>query len=199
MYMKIKLLNSFAGIGGNTKNLDRDLFEITHVETNKKRINYLQKTFQDDITIEADAYQYILENIMEYDIVWASPPCPTHSNVRWANRTKENFTYVYPDMQMYGLIFLLQRARQYEPWIVENVTPYYEPLIEPTVKLGRHMIWSNKHIPFKKFGADNIAEIKRDHERNLSVKDLRDEMNGDIGKYIIENLLDKKISLEEFM
>ena len=31
-------------------------------------------------------------------------------------------------------------------WVVENVTPYYEPLTRPTQTLGRHLFWANFHI-----------------------------------------------------
>ncbi len=186
----ITYLNTFAGLGGNTEKLDRSKFNITHVENNKKRLDYLEDNFKQDIVIKADAYQFILDHIMDYDILWASPPCPTHSAIRWGNRRHKGFTYAYPDMQLYGLIFLLQRARKYESWIVENVTPYYEPLIKPTAILGRHLIWSNFNIANKKFGPDNIQN---------KTKDERDKMNADIGKYII-NCINKKqdITLEAF-
>ena len=28
-------------------------------------------------------------------------------------------------------------------WVVENVVPYYEPLVKPTQKVGRHLFWAN--------------------------------------------------------
>ncbi len=28
-------------------------------------------------------------------------------------------------------------------WLIENVKPYYEPLINPSIILGRHYFWSN--------------------------------------------------------
>ena len=67
----ITLLNTFAGVGGNTKLLDRDQFEITHVETLAKRCNYLEEFFPNDTVIKTDAYQYILDHILEYDIIKA--------------------------------------------------------------------------------------------------------------------------------
>ena len=32
-------------------------------------------------------------------------------------------------------------------YVVENVIPYYDPLIAPTIALGRHLVWSNYVIP----------------------------------------------------
>ena len=195
----ITLLNTFAGVGGNTKLLDRDQFEITHVETLAKRCNYLEEFFPNDTVIKTDAYQYILDHILEYDIIWASPPCPTHSSVRWLSKNKAGFKYVYPDLKMYEIILLLQKAREDKSWVVENVMPYYEPLITPTAKIGRHLIWSNKIIREKEFPPDNIKHMKVDPNRPLSRKDLRDEMNGDIGKYIINSIIGKNFGLEDYV
>lgn len=193
---KISLLNTFAGLGGNTELLDREKYEVTHIENVDKRIEYLKKTFPQDTVIKADAYDFILNNIMKYDIVWASPPCPSHSNARWGNRRYDGFTYVYPDFKMYSLIALLTRARKYEHWVVENVRPYYKPLFEPTAVVGRHCIWSNKAIKSRKFPADGINEIKADKENGLSVKDLRDKMNPTVGQYIIESLMQNPLKDE---
>lgn len=41
-------------------------------------------------------------------------------------------------------------------WVVENVKPYYEPLIAPTVILQRHLVWSNFDIPEAEFKTKHI-------------------------------------------
>ena len=34
-------------------------------------------------------------------------------------------------------------------WVVENVDPFYKPLIRPSFRLGRHLFWSNFEVkPF---------------------------------------------------
>jgi len=48
----------------------------------------------------------------------------------------------YPDMSLYQEIMFLQSYAKC-PWVVENVVPYYAPLIAPTVQIGRHLFWSN--------------------------------------------------------
>jgi hypothetical protein len=53
-------------------------------------------------------------------------------------------------------------------WVIENVIPYYEPLIKPTVELGRHFFWSNFEIQSKKF--TNI-DVSRSTQEELA-KDL---------------------------
>lgn len=42
-------------------------------------------------------------------------------------------------------------------WVIENVKPYYEPLVKPTVQLGRHIFWSNFSIPQIKFNNIDVA------------------------------------------
>ena len=51
-------------------------------------------------------------------------------------------------MTLYSMITWLKHFCKDKSWIVENVVPYYEPLVKPTVKLDRHLIWSNFEIPF---------------------------------------------------
>jgi len=47
----------------------------------------------------------------------------------------------YVDMTLYQEIIFLKHFFKGN-WVVENVNPYYEPLI-PAKKMGRHLIWSN--------------------------------------------------------
>ena len=170
-------LNLFAGHGGNTELLDRSLFEVTHVETDPKRIELLKEKFPGDKIIGADAYQYLLDHVREFDIIWASPPCTTHSSIRWSNRNKPNFKNVYPDLKLYQVILFLQRA--HDLWIVENVVPYYDPLIKPKAKVGRHLVWASHMIKDQEFPTDNIIHID---------KDLRDRMNPEIGLYLLSQV-----------
>ena len=51
----------------------------------------------------------------------------------------------YPDMKLYEEILFLKHNFDGK-WVVENVQPYYEPLI-PAEKRGRHLFWSNFYIP----------------------------------------------------
>jgi DNA (cytosine-5)-methyltransferase 1 len=52
----------------------------------------------------------------------------------------------YPDMSLYQEIIFLQNFARC-PWVIENVIPYYKPLISPTAQIGRHLYWSNFDIP----------------------------------------------------
>ena len=51
----------------------------------------------------------------------------------------------YPDMKLYQEIIFLD-AFYNGKYVVENVVPYYEPLI-PAKKRGRHLYWTNFNLP----------------------------------------------------
>lgn len=140
--MKIKVLNLYAGIGGNRK-FWRNV-EVTAVENNEAIANAYKTFFPGDKVVIGDAHQYLLEHFNEFDFIWSSPPCPTHSRMRKAFLPRGRIKPVYPDMTLYQeIIFLKHHAKV--PFVVENVNPYYEPLIKPQ-KLGRHCFWTNFKI-----------------------------------------------------
>ena len=97
----MKILNLYAGIGGNRK-LWEDV-EVVAIENNEKIAEIYQDFFPKDKVILADAHQYLLEHFAEFDFIWSSPPCPTHSILRFLQEKK-----LYPDMNMYQEILLLK-------------------------------------------------------------------------------------------
>jgi len=136
----IKILNLYAGIGGNRKLWGGDIM-VTAVEINPEIAKIYQDFFPNDKVIVADAHQYLLDHYNEFDFIWSSPPCPTHSIL---NRTGRHKTTRYPDMRLYQEIIFLQYNFKGD-YVVENVNPYYEPLILPQYA-GRHCFWSNFNI-----------------------------------------------------
>lgn len=166
----MKILNIYCGIGGNRK-LWGDNHQITAVEYDPKIAKIYQDNFPNDTVIVADAHQYLLEHFKEFDFVWASPPCPTHSRLRTMNKE-----VVYPDMSLYQEIIVLQKWFK-GLWIIENVIPYYEPLIRPSLILHRHAIWCNFKISKKEFEGLGTCKIKG--ERVL----LQDKLGFDVSKY----------------
>lgn len=146
----MKILNLYAGIGGNRKRWG-DEHEVTAVENDPEIAKIYQDYFPNDKVIVRDAHQYLLEHFDEFDFIWSSPPCPTHSKVRkqlcMKKRNGETFMQnkpVFPDMRLYQEIIFLDNYFD-GLYVVENVTPFYEPLIEPQ-KVGRHCFWANFKI-----------------------------------------------------
>ena len=151
----MKVLNLYAGIGGNRK-LWTDV-DVTAVEINPEIAKIYQDFFPDDNVIVGDAHQYLLEHYKEFDFIWSSPPCPTHSRVRFMavmsddeRNQHESFNPKYPSMSLYQEIILLQTHFKGK-WVVENVISYYEPLIKP-YKYKSHYYWSNFIIDGKEIG-----------------------------------------------
>ena len=139
-----KVLNLYAGIGGNRKfwtNVD-----VTAVERDEKKARVYRDHFPNDEVVVTDAHKYLLNHYNEYDFIWASPPCPTHSRIRklGAGEGEQNDA-VYPDMKLYQEILFLDGYFDGK-YAVENVKPWYDPLID-AYDVGRHYIWSNFHVP----------------------------------------------------
>jgi len=140
----MKVLNLYAGIGGNRKLWEN--VEVTAVELDPEIAEVYQSFFPQDKVIVGDAHQYLIDHYREFDFIWASPPCPTHSQL--ANSTqKGNGIIRYPDMKLYQEIIFLKYYFE-GVWVVENVDPYYTPLIDPAIKLCRHLFWCNFNIRY---------------------------------------------------
>lgn len=136
----MKILNLYAGIGGNRKLWTN--CEVTAVESEQYIADAYKKLYPDDTVIVSDAHQYLLDHYKEYDFIWSSPPCPTHSKMRLSLVKSKP---VYPDMKLYEEILFLKHFYKGN-WVVENVIPYYSTLIEPAAILERHVFWSNAQI-----------------------------------------------------
>ena len=147
--MALKILNLYSGLGGNRRYWTD--CEVTSVELDSKIADAYKKQFPQDELIVGDAHEYLRENIDSFDFIWSSPPCQSHSKMVKATRHKIR---KYPDMKLYEeIIYLMHFSKS--KWIVENVAPYYEPLIEPTKKIGRHYFWSNFDFPEIEFPSFN--------------------------------------------
>ncbi len=142
----MKILNLYACLGGNRYKWDEVTdVEVTAVEWDEELARLYQERFPNDKVIVADAHQYLLDHYKEFDFIWSSPPCPTHSKVRITQKTTNAFIPLYPDMKLYQEIIFLDNHFDGK-YVVENVTPYYEPLINAN-KRGRHLYWTNFNLP----------------------------------------------------
>ena len=140
----VRVLNLYACLGGNRYKWDEVAnIEVTAVEWDEELAKLYQERFPNDKVIVADAHQYLLDHYKEFDFIWSSPPCPSHSGIRW--KAKYKLDAIYPDMSLYQEIILLDKWFEGK-YVVENVIPYYEPLITAK-KRGRHLYWTNFNLP----------------------------------------------------
>ena len=180
MLKALKALNLYAGLGGN-RQLWKDV-DVTAVENNKDVADIYRDFYPNDLVIIGDAHNFLLKNYSQFDFIWSSPPCQTHSQIRYnigfkANRKYKKVVAVYPNMELYQEIILL-RYYFAGKWVVENTVPYYEPLIKGNKTAG-HIFWSNFIID--KFDAGN-----RNH-RGGTVESLQKRKGIDISSYNIKN------------
>jgi len=176
--MIIKILNLYAGIGGNRKLWGGvGNIKVTAVELNPEIAKIYQDFFPQDKVIVADAHQYLLEHFKEFDFIWSSPPCPTHSKLALCYGNNINCTKLrFPDMKLYEEIILLQYFFKGK-YVVENTFSYYEPLIKPTI-YRQHYYWSNFIIQGEK-------NDFRGH--NLGIEGLQKLKDIDISSYKISD------------
>ena len=124
----MKILNLYACLGGNRYKWDEVAdIQVTAVELDPEAARLYQERFPNDTVIVADAHQYLLDHYKEFDFIWSSPPCPTHSRFQTSMKTIRKMEY--PDMKLYQEIIFLDNFFEGK-YCVENVIPFYEPLIQ---------------------------------------------------------------------
>jgi DNA (cytosine-5)-methyltransferase 1 len=144
----MKILNLYCGIGGNRKlwTPKGDNHEITAVELDSKIAEIYKDYFPNDTVIIGDAHQYLLDHFKEFDFIWSSPPCPSHSNRRLPGVHAGQVQPIYPAMELWQEIILLQHFHKKGSfYCVENVKSYYEPMFNPQIR-ERHWFWANFYI-----------------------------------------------------
>lgn len=142
--VKMRVLNLYAGLGGNRK-LWGDEHEITAIELDPEIAKFYADHYPKDKVIVTDAHQFLLDHYLEFDFVWSSVNCPSHSRARFWAAKGGKFKAVFPDLKLYEEILFLDNYFDGK-WIVENVKPYYTPLLPPKIEIGRHLFWSNFRI-----------------------------------------------------
>jgi len=194
MLKKIKVLNLYAGIGGNRKlwkNVD-----VTAIEYDKNIAKIYQDFFPSDKVIVTDAHQYLLDHYKEFDFIWSSPPCPTHSRMRNLCDVQKGKKTPYPDMKLYQEIIFLKHWFKGK-WVVENVMSYYEPLIKPFIS-GNHYFWSNFYISkFEKVERGIRTKDISEKESARGFK-LNKELSKGFRKKVLNNCVFPELGLHVF-
>jgi len=192
----LKVLNLYAGIGGNRR-LWADC-EVTAVEYSPEIAQVYGQLYPQDIVVVNDAVAYLEKHYAEFDFIWASPPCPSHGQYRHnVGVIGKGFAPIMPDMTLYAQIVFLQHYFKGK-YVVENVKPYYEPLVKPTFEMQRHLFWSNFDVPARKFdksdirhknkisdfeGHEIVAASKISNKRQA----LRNCVDSDLGLHVFES------------
>lgn len=176
--MALRVLNLYAGIGGNRKLWGNNI-EVTAVELDTEIAAVYAALYPNDTVIIGDALQYLLEHYSEFELIWASPQCPTHSRMRQFLQVQcRGQKACYPDMSLYQIIIFLNHNFKGR-WVVENVKPYYEPLIKPSFELQRHYYWSNFYVCKKDFIKSKL--------RSAQINDLQEYLGIDISVFKLSN------------
>jgi DNA (cytosine-5)-methyltransferase 1 len=200
----MRILNLYACLGGNRYKWDEVAdVEVTAVEWDEELARLYQERFPNDKVIVADAHQYLLDHYKEFDFIWSSPPCPTHSRARYWSIGANGKKPIFPDMKLYQEIVFLDYHFKGK-YVVENVIPYYEPMLKPK-KRGRHLYWTNFNLPNdlkdRRFAIsqtkNELQELCKFHEIDLTiyngtqskVKIGRNLVDYEAGKTILETAL----------
>ena len=195
----MKVLNLYAGIGGNRK-LWTDV-DVTAVEIDSQRTEIYKDYFPNDTIVVGDAHDYLLKNYANFDFIWSSPPCPTHSQLgrlRVLSDSKITGAYMseakYPDMGLYQEILLLKHFFKGK-WCVENVIGYYEPLIKPS-EFGGHYFWHNFHISLIKTESRGMGANDTTRETLTKRKGYNwDDLEGLDRELVLRNCVEPEVGL----
>lgn len=201
----INILNLYAGLGGNRKHWHG--CKVTAVELNPEIAEVYAQQYPNDRVIIGDAHDYLLNHYQEFDFIWSSPPCQSHSKMIRSGRNRKPR---YPDMKLYEEILFLKHNFD-GLWVVENVKPYYQPLIE-FKSIGRHIFWTNfdfSYIEEPKFpnfiNEQNLSSKQKlmdwlgiHYEKNIYYEGnhcptqvLRNCVHPDIGLHIFNEMIDQ--------
>lgn len=154
---------------------------MTAVEYDEEIANIYKDYYPDDNLIIGDAHQYLLNNYKDFDFIWTSPPCQTHSDIRRMGVAIGQNEPLFPDMKLWEEIVFLKHHFN-GSYVVENVKPYYEPFIKPSRQLDRHYLWANFKIKYAEFVKDN--QIK-------SISSTTNHYGYDLTKYKIKHRKDQ--------
>jgi DNA (cytosine-5)-methyltransferase 1 len=193
----MSILNLYAGIGGNRAQWG-NLRHVTAVESDPAIAAVYKELWPQDTVIVGDAHAYLLEHHEEFDFIWSSPPCQTHTRMQLLQVKGKGAKPKYPSGLLFEeVVFMANWSRT--PYVIENVIPYYAQWIPGAQKIARHLYWASFTIPEyadhseENLRAIQIPELQELHGINLdrfSLKNkrqvLRNCVSPAVGKHILD-------------
>ena len=174
----MRVLNLYAGVGGNRK-LWPEWVQVTAVEYDPQIAAAYADMHPDDTTVVGDAHAYLLEHYEEFDFIWSSPPCPTHSRMQNLRVKGYGDKPKFPDGKLFEEVVFLQNWCAV-PFVVENVIPYYKQWIPGAQKIGRHLYWAS-------FPIVELPHEKQENLRKVQIPELEALHGIDLSGYRLSN------------
>lgn len=175
--------------------------DITAIEFNPTIAAAYQDLYPNDKVVVGDAHQYLLDHYHEFDFIWSSPPCQSHSRARYtvaqSDYVLKNVHPIYPDMKLWQEIIFLSSYAKCD-WVVENVIPFYKPLIQPKFTIQRHHFWSNKFILGNYFECDRIQSSNTFKEKNYGINLKKYTFQGIEKRQVLRNCVKPELGLYVF-
>jgi DNA (cytosine-5)-methyltransferase 1 len=106
--MKPVALDLFCGAGGVSMGLHRAGFDVVGVD-----VTYQPRYPFQFINTDALGPDITYEFLRRFDLIWASPPCQAHTDLKTMHNAKKHIDLIPPTRR------LLQSSGR--PWVVENV------------------------------------------------------------------------------
>jgi len=194
----MKILNGYSGIGGNMA-LWSDEHDITCVEKNQEIADINKMNFPYANVVVDDVMEWFKTRRNDFDFNWFSPPCQSHSKMVKATR---HDVVDYINLSLWQLIIFCKHFVK-GLWVVENVKPYYDPLIKPTAIIGRHYFWANFTItPFRSENVKGFITNETPNEIQMMKDWLGIQYDGNVyyennhsPAQVLRNAVDPKIGL----
>lgn len=198
----MRILNLYAGIGGNRAQWG-DEHEVTAVEYDPAIAAAYAQLWPNDRLLVTDAHQYLIEHHDEFDFVWSSPPCQSHTRMQNLLVGGKGHAPKYVDPTLFQQIIFMQHWSP-TPYVIENVIPYYSGTLPGAQEIGdRHLYWASFDIPplpavkveenlraiqipeLQKLRGINLDGIKLKNKRQV----LRNCVSPAVGKHILDAFL----------
>ncbi|MFL0711650.1 MAG: DNA cytosine methyltransferase [Microcella pacifica] len=155
----MRILNLYAGIGGN-RALWGEEHDVVAVEHDPLIAGAYQQLWPGDTMVVGDAHEFLIAHHAEFDFIWSSPPCQSHTRMQNMRVRGYGEAPRYPDGRLFEEVVFM-RNWSTTPYVIENVIPYYSQWIPGAQKIERHLYWASFTIePYSETGHENLRRVQ---------------------------------------